>query len=345
MGYKEVYDAWKSDPEAFWMEAAEAIDWDAKPSHALNADNAPLYEWFTDAKVNTCWNAVDRHVAAGRGDQDALIYDSPITGAKSKTTYTELRDQVAALAGAIAEKGVTKGDRVIIYMPMIPEAIVAMLACARIGAIHSVVFGGFAANELAVRLDDATPKAIIAGSCGIEPGRVVEYKPLLDEAIELAQHKPEFTVIFQREQSPATMIEGRDFDWAEVTKQATPIDCVPVEGNHPAYILYTSGTTGAPKGVVRPTAGHLVALNWTMKNIYNIDPGDVFWTASDIGLGRGALLYLLRAAVAWRETRPWSSKASRSAPPTRAHSGGSFRRIRCQRRSSRRQLPSGRSSA
>ena len=283
MGYADVYAAWKADPEKFWMEQAKAIDWDVAPSKALNDTNAPLYEWFTDAKVNTCYNAIDRHVANGRADQAAIIYDSPVTDTKETITYAALKDRVASLAGALKAKGVTKGDRVIIYMPMIPQALEAMLACARLGAIHSVVFGGFAANELAVRIDDATPKAIIAGSCGIEPGRIVEYKPLLDGAIELATHKPDFCVIYQRPQKEATLIEGRDYDWNAVQDGVAPADCVPVEGDHPAYILYTSGTTGAPKGVVRPTAGHLVALNWTMKAIYNVDPGDVFWAASDVG--------------------------------------------------------------
>ncbi|WP_420859080.1 propionate-CoA ligase PrpE [Marivivens marinus] len=283
MGYKDVYDSWKADPEGFWMEQAKAIDWDTPPTKALNDTNAPLYEWFTDARVNTCYNAVDRHVENGRADQAAIIYDSPITGVKDQITYAQLKDKVAGLAGALTARGVTKGDRVIIYMPMVPEALVAMLACARIGAIHSVVFGGFAANELAVRIDDAKPKAIIAASCGIEPGRVVDYKPLLDGAIEAANHKPEFCVIFQREQSPSELVEGRDVDWFAAQEGVAPADCVPVEGDHPAYILYTSGTTGAPKGVVRPTAGHLVALNWTMKAIYNVDPGDVFWAASDVG--------------------------------------------------------------
>ena len=283
MAYGDIYSAWKSDPDAFWMKAAEAIDWDQRPSKALFDENAPLYEWFSDGMLNTCYNAVDRHVAAGRGAQAAIIYDSPVTGTKSTTSYAELRDQVALLGGALAAKGVIKGDRVIIYMPMVPEAIVAMLAVTRIGAIHSVVFGGFAANELAVRIDDCTPKAIIAASCGIEPGRVVAYKPLLDRAIELASHQPEFCIILQRDQQLAEMTDGRDLDWRAVQNGVTPADCLPVEGNHPAYILYTSGTTGKPKGVIRPTAGHLVALSWTMRAIYNVKPGDVYWAASDVG--------------------------------------------------------------
>ncbi|WP_370210569.1 propionate-CoA ligase PrpE [Roseovarius sp.] len=283
MGYKAVYDGWKSDPETFWMQAAEAIDWDRAPTRALFERGDHLYDWFADARVNTCYNAVDRHVHAGHGDRVAIIHDSPITGTKAKITFAELQSRTASLAGALRDKGVTKGDRVVIYMPMVPEALVAMLACTRLGAIHSVVFGGFAASELAVRLDDAKPKAVIAGSCGLEPGRVVPYKPLLDGAIDEARHKPEFTVIFQREPETADLVEGRDFDWDEIQRDVIPADCVPVEGDHPAYILYTSGTTGAPKGVVRPTAGHLVALNWSMKNIYNVDPGDVFWAASDVG--------------------------------------------------------------
>jgi propionyl-CoA synthetase len=283
MGYQEVYEGWKSDPEGFWMQAAEAIDWDRKPSKALFDKGNDLYEWFADGLTNTCWNAVDRHVEAGRGGQVAIIHDSPITGTLHKITYAELRNRVARLAGALRAKGIEKGDRVIIYMPMVPEALEAMLACARLGAIHSVVFGGFAANELAVRIDDATPKAIIAASCGLEPGRVVHYKPLLDGAIDMAKHKPDFTVIFQREQEVAKLNDGYDFDWHGFQYGVEPADCVPVEGNHPAYILYTSGTTGAPKGVIRHTGGHLVALNWSMKNIYNVDPGDTFWAASDVG--------------------------------------------------------------
>jgi propionyl-CoA synthetase len=283
MGYRDVYAAWQADPENFWLEQAKAIDWVKAPTKALNDTNAPLYEWFTDTQVNTCYNAVDRHVENGRAEQAAIIYDSPITGSSSTTTFAELQTQVASLAGALRDKGITKGDRVIIYMPMVPEALTAMLACARIGAVHSVVFGGFAANELAVRINDASPKAIIAASCGIEPGRVIAYKPLIDAAIDLADHKVDFTVVLQREQQPCELVAGRDHDWHAVQDGVTPAECVPVSGAHPAYILYTSGTTGAPKGVVRPTAGHLVALNWTMKNIYNVDPGDVFWAASDVG--------------------------------------------------------------
>jgi len=283
MGYNDVYDSWKQDPEGFWMQQAEAIEWDKAPSKALFDKGNDLYEWFADGMVNTCWNAVDRHVENGRGAQAAIIHDSPVTGTKHKISYAQLRSRVARLAGALRAKGVEKGDRVIIYMPMVPEALEAMLACARIGAVHSVVFGGFAAHELAVRIDDCTPKCIIAASCGIEPGRVVHYKPLLDGAIDQAKHKPDFCVIFQREEEVAHLEKGRDYDWHGFQYGVEPAECVPVEGNHPAYILYTSGTTGAPKGVVRHTGGHLVALNWTMKNIYNVDPGDVFWAASDVG--------------------------------------------------------------
>ncbi len=283
MGYQELYGKWKSDPEGFWMDAAGAIDWVQRPSAALNASRAPIYEWFADGMANTCWNAVDRHVLAGRGGQIAILHDSPVTHLKKGITYKELQARVASLAGALRAKGVGKGDRVIIYMPMIPEALEAMLACARLGAIHCVVFGGFAANELAIRIDDCTPKAIIAASCGIEPNRIVHYKPLLDAALDMARHKPDFCVIFQREQEVAQLVEGRDVAWHSFQFGAEPADCVPVEGNHPAYILYTSGTTGAPKGVVRPTGGHMVALMWTMRAIYDCGPGDVFWAASDVG--------------------------------------------------------------
>ncbi|MHA3976647.1 propionyl-CoA synthetase [Halovulum sp. GXIMD14794] len=283
MGYKETYAAWKADPEAYWMEAAEAIDWVKKPSRALDDSDAPIYRWYADGQMNTCFNAVDRHVEVGRGDDVAIIWDSPMTGLKRKITFAELQEQTARLGGALQARGVGKGDRVIIYMPMVPEALVAMLACARIGAVHSVVFGGFAAHELAVRIDDATPKAVIAGSCGLEPGRVVEYKPLLDEAIRQSTHDPDFCVILQRPEAEAALEPGRDFEWEAFQKDAAPAECVPVGGADPLYILYTSGTTGQPKGVVRPNAGHAVALHWTMKNIYNVEPGDVFWAASDVG--------------------------------------------------------------
>lgn len=293
MHYADLHRWSITDPEGFWMEQARAIDWVEAPSRALFDARAPIYEWFKDARVNTCWNAVDRHVKAGRGAQTALIYDSPVTHTKQTITYDELLERVSMLAGALKARGVEKGDRVVIYMPMIPQAVEAMLACARLGAIHSVVFGGFAARELATRIDDATPKAIIAASCGIEPGRVVHYKPLLDDAIEQASHKPEFCVIYQREQEVAKLTEGRDLDWHGFQFGVEPADCMPVEGDHPAYILYTSGTTGQPKGVIRATAGYLVALAWTMKNHYNVNPGEVFWTASDVGwvVGHSYIVY------------------------------------------------------
>ena len=281
--YLETYKSWEADPEAFWADAARAVDWTKEPEKILDASNAPLYRWFADAEANTCYNALDRHVEAGRGDQPAVIHDSPITGSKHVLTYSEMLDRVSRLAGALAAKGVQKGDRVVIYMPMVPEALEAMLACARLGAVHSVVFGGFAAHELAVRINDAKPKAIIAASCGLEPGRVVHYKPLVDEAIKQSDHKPQFTVIFQREQEPAHLHAGYDFDWHEIQAGATPASCATVGGADPLYILYTSGTTGNPKGVIRHSGGHMVALLWTMKNLYNVEAGDVFWAASDVG--------------------------------------------------------------
>ena len=283
MAYQGVYAGWKADPEGFWMEAAKAIDWVRPPGHALEASRAPLYGWYDDAVCNVCWNAVDRHVEAGHGDRTAIIYDSPITGTKGGTSYAELRGQTARLAGALQARGVGKGDRVVIYMPMIPEALVAMLACARIGAVHSVVFGGFAAPELAVRIDDARPKAILAASCGLEPGRAIAYKPLIDAAIGMSDHKPDAVIVFQREQLRAELSPGRDLDWVEAVAAATPAGCAPVGGMDPLYILYTSGTTGQPKGVVRPAAGYMVALAWTMGAVYDVKPGDVFWAASDVG--------------------------------------------------------------
>jgi propionyl-CoA synthetase len=283
MGYREVYEGWRADPEGFWMEAARAIDWDRAPSFALDASRAPLYGWFPDAVGNVCWNAVDRHVAAGHGDRIAIVYDSPVTGTVARITYADLLDRVARLAGALAARGVGKGDRVVVYMPMVPEALTAMLACARLGAIHSVVFGGFAAPELAVRIDDAKPKAVLAASCGVEPGRVIAYKPLLDAAIDLAAHKPEVCLILQRPQLEAALTPGRDEDWTAAVAAAAPAPCTPVGGMDPLYVLYTSGTTGQPKGVVRPAAGYMVALAWSMRAVYGVAAGEAFWAASDVG--------------------------------------------------------------
>ncbi len=291
--YAEVYARSLSDKERFWADAAEAVHWYRKWDSVLDTSNEPFYRWFTGAEVNTCYNALDLHVDNGRGDQAALIYDSPVTDTVKTFTYRELRDRVATFAGALAGQGVSRGDRVIIYMPMIPQAVVAMLACARLGAVHSVVFGGFASNELAVRIDDAQPKVIVSASCGIEPGRIVEYKPLLDKAIELASHKPDRNIIVQRSAKRAELDPERDIDWKEAMDSATPHDCVPVAATDPLYILYTSGTTGQPKGVVRDNGGHIVALKWTMKNIYGVDPGEVYWAASDVGwvVGHSYIVY------------------------------------------------------
>ncbi len=291
--YSELYEQSINDPEAFWGEAAEELHWYKKWDKVLDSDAKPVPRWFVGAEFNTCYNAVDRHVESGRGDQTAIIYDSPITDSQRKISYAELQQQVAKFGSVLLSQGVKKGDRVIIYMPMIPEAAVAMLACARIGAIHSVVFGGFAANELATRIDDAKPNVIVSASCGIEPGRVIKYKPLLDEAIEIAKHKVSSCIIKARPQAEASLIAGRDIDWDSAAEAAEATDCAPVLATDPLYILYTSGTTGQPKGVIRDNGGHAVAMNWTMKNLYNVDAGDVYWAASDVGwvVGHSYIVY------------------------------------------------------
>ncbi|HMA75827.1 MAG TPA: AMP-binding protein, partial [Candidatus Krumholzibacteriaceae bacterium] len=291
--YEKIYNESIKNPEAFWKKAAEDIDWYKPPTEILDDSNKPFYRWFADGEMNTCYNALDRHVENGRADQTALIYDSPVTGNKEKYTYSDLLSRVSRFAGALSSLGVGRGDRVVIYMPMIPQAAVAMLACARIGAIHSVVFGGFAAHELAIRIDDANPKVVVSASCGIEVKKVIEYKPLLDKAIELSKNKPEKSIVFQRKEAEAEMIEGRDIDWEEITADSEPAGCVSVNSTDPLYILYTSGTTGMPKGVVRDNGGHAVALKWSMKNVYGIDPGDVYWAASDVGwvVGHSYIVY------------------------------------------------------
>ena len=291
--YQDAYRASLTDPRTFWARAAEDVHWYAQFDSVLDDSQAPMVRWFEGGVVNTCYNALDIHVERGRADQPALIYDSPVTASVEIFTYRQLLERVARFAGALTELGVTRGDRVIIYMPMVPEAVVTMLACARIGAVHSVVFGGFAANELAVRIDDARPKLIVSASCGIEGEKIVAYKPLLDRAIDLAEFKPERCVIVQRPQEFASMLPGRDLDWADVVSRAEPVDCVPVAATDPLYILYTSGTTGVPKGVVRDNGGHLVALKWSMKYVYGVEPGDVYWAASDVGwvVGHSYIVY------------------------------------------------------
>lgn len=308
-GYRDLLRASIDEPDKFWAEAAQAVTWTREPTRILDDTNPPFYRWFPDGELNTCANALDRHVDGGRGDQTALIYDSPVTGTKATFTYRELLDRTARFAGALRGLGVGKGDRVVIYMPMVPEALIAMLACARLGAIHSVVFGGFAAHELATRIDDARPTVIVSASCGIEPTRTVEYKPMLDAAVEMAEHKPSACVILQRDRHRCDLIDGRDHEWTELVAGAEPAAPVPVAATDPLYVLYTSGTTGKPKGIVRDNGGHAVALLWSMRNLYDIAPGDVFWTASDVGwvVGHSYIVYaplLLGATTVLYEGKP-----------------------------------------
>jgi len=292
-GYEAIYRRSLADPEGFWTEAAEKIAWSKRWDRILDDSRPPFYRWFPGGELNTCYNALDRHVEAGRGDQVALIWDSAMVGKVERTTYRALRDEVARCAGALRKLGVQKGDRVILYMPMVPEAVISMLACARLGAVHSVVFGGFAPNELATRIDHARPKVMVSASCGLEPGRVVPYKPLLDKAIEMAQWKPSHCIIAERPQLEAPLLAGRDVAWREALAAAEPAECVDVAATDPLYVLYTSGTTGQPKGIVRDHGGHAVALYWSMKNIYGVDPGEVFWAASDVGwvVGHSYIVY------------------------------------------------------
>jgi propionyl-CoA synthetase len=296
--YHETYAHWQRDPEGFWAEAAQGVDWIEPPKKIFDPAAGVYGHWFVGGVCNTCWNAVDRHVMRGRGEQPAIIYDSPLAGQKRTLTYHRLQIETQVLAAILRNFGIEKGDRVVIYMPMVPEAVIAMLACARIGAVHSVVFGGFAAKELATRINDAKPKAILSASCGLEPGRIVNYKPLLDEAIKLASHKPDACLILQRPQQEAALIAGRDHDWAKLRDEAivyarSVYDCTPVAATDPLYILYTSGTTGVPKGVVRDNGGHMVALQWSMRNLYDVEPGEVYWAASDIGwvVGHSYIVY------------------------------------------------------
>ena len=293
MSYQQEYQASIDDPEKFWRAKANNIHWYKKPQNILSTDEHGIQRWYADGELNTCHLALDYHIENGRGEQLALIYDSPVSDQKKKFTYHQLRDEVALCAGMLKQQGVAKGDRVIIYMPMIPEAVISMLACARLGAIHSVVFGGFAAPELAVRLDDATPKVLLSASCGIEINRVIDYKPLVDEALNIAKHTVDACIVLQRPQATASMQEGRDHDWAASMQAAAPADCIPVKGSDPLYILYTSGTTGKPKGVVRENGGHAVAMKYSMDSIYDVQPGEVYWAASDVGwvVGHSYIVY------------------------------------------------------
>ncbi len=321
MSYESEYRQSIDQPEAFWRQQAEQLDWFQAPTQIMSKDENGIDRWFTDGTMNTCHMALDYHLEAGRGDQVAIYYDSPVTGSRSAISYRDLKDQVAVFAGGLQKMGVKKGDRVLIYMPMIPQAVVAMLSCARLGAIHSVVFGGFAAHELAVRIDDAQPKVLLSASCGIEIDRVIEYKPLVDKAIELAEHKPEACVIYQRPEAEAQMHGGRDLDWDQLMSESVAVDCTPVSATDPLYVLYTSGTTGKPKGVVRDNGGHAVAMKYSMKAIYDMDAGDVFWAASDVGWVVGHSYIVYGPLLAGLSTVLYEGK------PVRTPDAGAFWRV------------------
>lgn len=308
-GYRDLFNASLENPSAFWAEAAKAVTWTREPQQILDDSNPPFYRWFPDGELNTCANALDRHVDGGRAEQPALIYDSPVTGSQRIYTYRQLLDETARFAGVLRGLGVDKGDRVVIYMPMVPEAVIAMLACARLGAVHSVVFGGFAAHELAARIDDARPAVIVTASCGVEPTRIVSYKPMVDAALEMAEHAPPACVVLQRDQQPCELLAGRDLDWRELMASAAPVDPEPVAATDPLYVLYTSGTTGKPKGIVRDNGGHAVALLWSMRHIYDTQPGDTYWAASDVGwvVGHSYIVYgplMLGATTVLYEGKP-----------------------------------------
>ena len=308
-GYRQIYEESLANPTAFWASAAKAVTWTRAPEQILDDSRPPFYRWYPDAELNTCANALDRHVADGRAAQPALIWDSPVSGSLRIYTYGELLDETARFAGVLRSLGVSRGDRVVIYLPMIPEAVIAMLACARIGAVHSVVFGGFAPHELAARIDDARPVVVVSASCGIEPSRVVQYKPMLDAALDAAKHPPQHCVIVQRDRHRCELVPERDLDWHQLMATAEPVAAVPVAATDPLYVLYTSGTTGTPKGIVRDNGGHAVALAWSMRHVFDIQPGDVFWAASDVGwvVGHSYIVYapLLAGAttVSTRESR------------------------------------------
>jgi len=323
--YAQVYGRSLSDPQGFWSEQAANIPWIKPPESILQQDENGVWRWFADGVLNSCYVALDQHVAAGRGEQTALIYDSPVTQTVEKLTYNQLLEKTATIAGGLTQLGVAKDDVVIIYMPMVPETAAAMLACARIGAIHSVVFGGFAPKELAMRIDDANPKVVLAASCGIEVDRVIAYQPLLNDAIDLAEHKPDHVVMLQREQCQATLNAPRDVDWHTWEAAASPVDCVPVKATDPLYVLYTSGTTGKPKGIVRDNGGHAVALNYSMHAVYGVEAGDVYWAASDVGwVVDTRISFMGRCSQA---ARPFCMRASQSEHRTPEPFGGCWRNI------------------